>query len=177
MSARDFRHEMNDLLDVKVPDSEYVPAVIAAELVDYLREHDAALLRGWLDAMAVSLLTDVIGLRARAVRARAQRHASSAAFAEAARKFESSRDVDVLSVFRVTCVVSEDNLRRAVGDMTRADHLFVAERHDTSARTAQMEAAFHRAIAKRLKGNQRTADVMDEDTYLRLRESITSRAA
>ena len=173
--TRDYRADMNDLLDVKTPESEYVPAVVAAELVDYLREHDTDLLRGWLDSMAVSLLTDVIGLRARATRARAQRHASASAFADAARKFETSRDAEVLSVFRVTCVVSEDNLRRAIGDMTRADHLFVAERHDTSARTAQMEAAFHRAIAKRLKGNQRTADVMDEDTYLRLRESITNR--
>jgi hypothetical protein len=173
MTARDYRADMNALLDIKVPDSEFVPAIVAAELTDWLRDNDPDLLRGWLDSMAVVLLTDVIGMRARSSRARAQRAAAPGAFAKAAAKFESSGDAEHLSVFRTTCVVSEDNLRRAIGDMTNADHLFVADRYELSARSAQMDAAFHRAVAKRLTGGKRTSDVMDEETYLRLRESIT----
>ena len=174
-TSRDYRQAMNDLLALKTPDSEYVPAVVAAELVDYLTEHDPDLLDGWLREMATALLTDVIGVKARAARARSQRHASASAFAEAAARFDATGDAEPLSVFRVTCVVSEDNLRRAIGDMTRDDHLYVAESYASSAATAAMEAAFHKAIAKRLTGGKRTSDVMDEATYLRIRESITRR--
>jgi hypothetical protein len=175
--SRDYRGEMNDLLAVKVPEADYIAGVVAAELVAWLDANDPDLLVGWLREMAPSLLTDVIGLRARGLRARAQRHASASAFAEAAARFESTNDAECLSVFRVTCVVSEDNLRRAVGDMTRDDHLFVASTYDRTAATAQMEAAFHRAVAKRLTKGQRTSDAMDEDTYLRLRDSIARKPA
>lgn len=177
MSTRDYRAGMNAVLDVKVPDTNFVNAVVAAEIVDWLRDNDPDLLRGWLDLMAVVILTDTLGTRERSRRARATRDRPLEAFASAARSFEATGDAEPLSVFSTTCVVSDENLRRAVGDMTRTDHLYVADRYELTAKSARMDAAFHRAVAKRLGADERTSDVMDEATYLRLRESITRRPA
>jgi hypothetical protein len=60
--------------------------------------------------------------------------------------------------------------------MTAADCVYVASGYEASARRARMEAAFHRAVAKKVGPLGRVQDVMDEGTYLRLYQSITGNA-
>lgn len=168
---KDPNEAMNEALNAALGSGEdLVAAVEAGRLVAHLRATDPDLLRDWLWCNAEQFVADALGSRIRSRRARMRRVGAAAAFAEAA----SSGSVAALAPFRVRHVVDEDNTQREVGSMTGNDHLFVAQTYDLEARTSQMLAAFHRAVAKRV-GDQTTREVMDEDTYLRLYSSIVAR--
>lgn len=80
------------------------------------------------------------------------------------------------SMFTRYFTVSEDNTRKPVARMTGRDHLFVAGRYDDDARISRSQAAFHKAVAKKTGPDGVTGDVMDEETYARLYNSITREA-
>lgn len=170
MVDRDYRADMDEVLRLKVPASNFIPAVTAAEVVAWLRANDPDLLAGWLDVVAVPIITERISRHLRAERSRAGASARARAFSEAADMFETSGD---RSVFDTLHPVNDSNLRKRVRDMTRNDHLYVADQYQMTEHTARLEAAFHRAIAKQIPPGSTTEDVMDEITYLRLHESIT----
>lgn len=169
---RDFIGEMDELIDAATQGSDWVPAVVASKLAASV---DRDLLDGWLHEMAESVLTAVITRRERGKRAVARSRAGSRAFADARDALENG-DADVLSSFAVTFAVDDDNTRRRVADMTGADHLYVAADYSKDAKKLQMEAAFHKAVAKKV-GTKRTADVFTEATYDEMYRSLTGRAA
>ena len=78
---------------------------------------------------------------------------------------------EALSNFRTTYVIDEYNTRRRVKDMTGADHHFVADNYAQQGRYSLMLSDFHRAVAKQV-GGQRTEDVLTEDDYARLFNSL-----
>lgn len=81
-----------------------------------------------------------------------------------------------MSVFADTFVVSEDLTRKRFGDMVRADCLFVAAQYESTSNAALMEAAFHRAVAKKLTGGRTVSDVFDESTISQLRNRFPEAA-
>lgn len=169
---RDYIAEMDAQIDAATQGSDWVPAIVAAKLVVSV---DPDLLDGWLHAIAEHALTDVITKRERSQRATARTRAGSKAFAEARDALENG-DQAALSMFAVTFAVDEDNTRRRVADMTGKDHLFVAADYERDAKPLLMEAAFHKAVAKKV-GSKRTADVFSEAKYDELYRSITGKAA
>lgn len=169
--ARDYRADFQAFVDQRMPSGDFVLPVLAADLVTEMRKTDPALLRGWLDANATQFVTQVLGDRARSERGRRAVDAPRSAFAEAADRF-SDGDSDALKPFDLHFVIGDDMTRRRLGDMTRADHLFVANEHTKRSNAALFEAAFHKAVAKRIPAGKTTQDVMDEQEYLRLRSSI-----
>lgn len=169
--ARDYRADFQAFVDQRMPSGDYVLPVFAAELVAELRKAEPALLRGWLDANAAQFVTQVLGDQARSERGRRASDAPRSAFADAADRFAGG-DEDALKAFDLHFVVSDDMLRRRLGDMTKADHLFVAGEHVKRSNAALFEAAFHKAVAKRIPDGKTTQDVLTEDEYLRLRSSI-----
>lgn len=172
---RDYLNDMNDLLDTKVPDSNYIPSLVSAEIVEWLRDNDPDLLHGWLNEIAVVVMTDVIGTRDRSDRARRRHHASAVAFSAAAGSFSTTGDPTVFSPFRQKFTVNDANLRRSVADMTSDDHKFVAAKYASSSKIADLESKFHAAIAKKIGPGQTTSDVMDESTYQTMYNSIHGR--
>lgn len=149
---------------------DLVASIEAARIVRRMREDDPGLLRDWLWCNAEQFVADALGSRIRSRRARMRRVGAAEAFAKAA----SSGDPTALAPFRVRHVVDEDNTQREVASMTGTDHLFVAQTYDLEARTSQMLAAFHRAVAKRVGADRTTQEVMDESTYMRLYDSIVN---
>jgi len=69
--------------------------------------------------------------------------------------------------------VDPEHLRKRAGDMTGADHRFVADSYQASGNYALLRAAFHNAVAKKV-GTRKTSDVIDADTYETMYQSITS---
>lgn len=126
-----------------------VAAKVNAEIPDVVSE--------WLDANRITLLAIEIGHRFRTRRQSAESR-KRAAFADAAEAGE-------LAVFLEYAVVDADGTRKRIGDMTGADHRFVAGEYQASSEWDALMAAFHRAIAKRV-GPKRTADVLSERQYL-----------
>lgn len=175
MSDRNYLADMNAAIEDAVPDGDYTAPVVAAELVAHLRETDPELLAGWLDLRADVVVADVIARRSNSKRQTARALRPRRAFAEAARSFESDGEAVVLRPFAFEYVVDAANTRRAVGSMTAADCLFVAGRYEDTARTAKLEASFHRAVAKKI-GLRTVGDVFTEEQYLSMYQSITGRS-
>lgn len=169
--SRDFRAEFQAFVDERMPSGDYALPVLSVELVSELRETDPSLLAGWLDANAEQFVTQVLGDQDRSRRARRASDAPRSAFSEAAKR-HAAGDAEAMGAFDLRFIVSEDNLRRRLGEMTKADHLFVAGEHVKRSNAALFEAAFHRAVAKRIPAGKTTQDVLTEDQYLRLRSSI-----
>jgi len=138
---------------------------IAAEFArDYPRE--------WAEYVAAEsqrLIYDALRRSMDSRKQRARKHALPIAFGTAAE----SGDEDQLGLFKLwRCRVNDDNVQRPIGDMTGADHRYVAATYEASAQESQMLAAFHRALAKKC-GSRTTSEVMDEAQFSRMYESIT----
>jgi len=150
---RDYAAEMLAAIDEAIPDGDFVAPVLAGKLAAKLAEVDADLLDGWLHHNAVHFLTMAIAGRTRSVRAVARRAAGAHAFAEAA---ESGGH------FATYYRVDDANTRRRFADLTRSDLLYVAGDYTASAKADLMLAAYYKAVAKRLRGPQRVAEVLTE---------------
>lgn len=181
---RDYVAEMDERIAEATKGSGWVAAVVAQKLHASLLESDPDLLDGWLNAMAVQMLRRVIGLRTHAERAAAKRGARVREFSEAADDFEAADDAEekdaaagrLLGMFAMPYVIDADGTQKRAADMTGPDHLFVAGDKEKTAKTARMEAAFHRAVAKKV-GKKRTADVIPLDQYEAMYLSIVRDAA
>lgn len=172
---RDFLADMNAALDGAVPAGDYVAPVVAAELVERLRTDDPELLAGWLNLRAPSILADVIARRSNSRRQSARTAAPRRAFRAAAESFAVTGEPSALSPFTIEHVVDDANTRRSVARMTAADCRFVAARYDSTARQAKLEAAFHRAVARKV-GRRTVGEVFSERQYLEMYISVTGRA-
>lgn len=173
--SRDYLADMNEAIENAIPDGDYTAPLVAADLVDRLRAEDPDLLTGWLELKAAVFLADAVARRSNSKRQLARVGAPRRAFAEAARSFGSDGDAVVLRPFAAEYVVDEENTRRAVAQMTGADHLFVAARYEDTEKRAKLEKSFHRAVAKKV-GNKLTTEVFSEDQYLTMYRSVTGRS-
>ncbi|MEV6737944.1 hypothetical protein AB0N14_13815 [Streptomyces sp. NPDC051104] len=172
VTDRDYIAEMRQAVEDAIPAGDYVASVVAAELVDRLREEDPELLSGWLHLKAPVILADVVARQSNSKRQAARIAAPRRAFAEAARSFSTDGDVRALSPFAAEYVVDEANTRRTVAHMTADDCRFVASRYEEAARISKLEAAFHRAVAKKI-GGQVIGEVFTEEQYLEMYRSVT----
>lgn len=173
--SRDYIAEMADAITEATNSGDFVAPVVAEKLHARLLETDPDLLTGWLHASAVHLLTRAIGDRDRRERTAARTRGGARRFKEASDASEAGDD-DAMSMFAtVRYVVDDGETRRALGDMTGTDHLFVADGYEQSAAKARMLAAFHKAVAKRV-GKRKTSDVFSEAEYRKLYDSLTGRS-
>lgn len=171
VTDRDFIADMAQAVEAAIPAGDYVASVVAADLVERLRVEDPELLAGWLDLKAAVILADVVARRSNSRRQAARIGAPRKAFAEAARSFGDG-DVTALRPFAAEYVVDEDNTRRTVANMTADDCRFVATKYEDAARISKLEAAFHRAVAKKIGGSL-VGEVFTEAQYLEMYRSVT----
>lgn len=171
VTDRDYIAEMSQAVEAAIPAGDYVASVVAADLVERLREQDPELLASWLDLKAAVILADVVARRSNSRRQSARIGAPRRAFAEAARSFTGG-DAEALHPFAAEYVVDEDNTRRAVANMTANDCRFVAAKYEDAARISKLEAAFHRAVGKKI-GTRLVGEVFTEAQYLDMYRSVT----
>jgi hypothetical protein len=147
---------------------DFIPAIEAARLVDQMAAEHPAALDEWMRAHAVQHAAAELTALLRSERATTRRHATTRAFSEAV----ASGDPEALSVFREVHVIDNKATRRSVGDMTGADHRYVAGQYAHTGRRALTLEAFHLAVAKKV-GTRRTAEVFSEATYVDMLRSLT----
>jgi hypothetical protein len=171
MPNRDHLRDMTKAIDTFMPEDDYVASDLSAQLVAHLQDSDPALLTGWLNDCATILLAHEISSRRRYRVRAAVKQLPKDVFADAVAAHEAG-DSTTLSIFAEHLVVNEKRISRAIGSMNRDDHKWVADSHRSRSKTALLKAAFHDAVAARIPEGQTTADVMNEETYRRLYDSI-----
>lgn len=164
--AEEFNLKMAARMDAVVsgqPDLEIYEVVEA--LYEELQQSDPELLHGWLQANALQFLSETIRQRFHSDRSR-HRNARRKAFGDAA---DSGTLADY---FEQRFVVNEKNTWRRLGDMTGADHRYVAGQHECTAKRAALLAKFHLAVARKV-GTRRTEEVFSAEKLAKLEQSIT----
>ena len=164
-AVRDYVAEMSDVIRAEV-DGSTDPAPITAErIVSRLRTTDRDLLTGWLDAVAVAVVAEQVRHHDGAVRSHARAVAGRDEFSRAAAAGDVSGFLDA------RFVVDEDRHRMPLRDLTREHLLFVAKGYDATAKSARMEAAFFRAVAKKV-GTSTVGEVFTEAQISEMHRSI-----
>lgn len=174
VTERDYLAEMDKHIDAATEGSGWVAAVVAGKLYARIAVDDPDLLDGWLHILGPDTLRRVIHERSSAARMRERGRARKGEFADAARNYETGEDSNGLKLagmFALLHVVSAEDVRKRAGEMTGADHEFVARSYQKRGQRALMQAAFHRAVAEKI-GTRRTDEVMDLGDYERLYRSI-----
>lgn len=134
----------------------HLDAVAASFCAKMELEHPAEF-TAWLHERAPIFVRREMGRLEHAKRTTARVRAKARAFGEAI------DGGDVQDYFLSTAyIVDEQNTRRRMGDMTGADHRFVASQYEVTGKEALMMAAFHKALAKKI-GSRKTSEVYTEE--------------
>lgn len=141
----------------------------ADKFLVWIRAEHPEVLATWLDETAHRFVARALGDMLRSSRGRSMRALSIERFRDRVKAYEAG-DIEA-DVFAQSFVVDERSTRRSLGQMTGKDHQFVSRSYGMTAKTANLLAHFHEALAKRL-GDRRTEDVFTRDQYLALYESI-----
>ncbi len=169
--SREYAAEMRALIDSETSHGPYVSRQIAREIVEKLEANDPELLTGWLMAHAERLIWAAINERDRSTRSKSRATGSRSAFAAASGEYEAG-DSTALGHWLGCRFVVEDGSRRVLADLTKADLLFVAESYEDRARQNSFEAAFFKALAKKVRTGT-VADHFTEDKLAELRASLS----
>lgn len=160
-----------EVLEEVTPEGDFTHAAVAEKAFAFLAEQEPETLAEWLEGVGLRELREASRRRSMSLRARARRQAGPAAFAAASARFENGDTDALVPMLEVDFCVDDDGTRRRVADMRGEDHAFVAACYQFSSQREAMEAAFHTAVARKV-GKQRTADVLNEEQYRSLYQSI-----
>lgn len=162
LHKRDFAADMRKYIDAgRSGNGSYNAATLAQEIAAKLLKEDRELLYGWLEAHAVSTIRAAITATDAATRSYARRNQQASVFADAVRKAEEGDDKPLrLGFLQAVYVVNGNDDRKALKDMVAADLRFVAGTYEQRAEGALLEAAFLRAVAKKI-GKGRVADTFN----------------
>ena len=168
---RDYAADMRAVIDAETSGAPYISRVIAAQIVDKLTVNDPDLLDGWLHGQAETLIWQAINDRDRSTRSHARTAASRSVFARAAEAHAAGDSVPLCGFLDVPYVV-EDGSRRRLADLNAHDLTFVADGYAAAARSSTLNAAFLRALARKV-GDGRVADHFDDEHLAALWCSIS----
>lgn len=169
MSERDFAAEMRAVVDAETSHGAYVARAAARDVVEKLTINDPELLNGWLHEQAEKLIWQLINDRDRSRRGAARTQGRSV-FAEL---IEASKDGDTSGLGRYLQApyVIEDGSRKPLAELMKDDLIYVADQYEHRAKSNAFEAAFIRAIARKV-GKGTVADHFTESKLMELRESL-----
>lgn len=147
--SRDYAAEMRAVIDAEATGT-YVPAIVASHIAEKLRETDAGLLAGWLDAQAETFIRQAINNRDNSQRTAARHSRPRSVFAEDADAAEGG-EPERLQGWLSTRFTVEDGSRKPLAQLGHDELLFVADAYESRAKENRLTAAFTKAIARKVK--------------------------
>lgn len=162
-----------EIINHHIPDGDFNASEVAEKAYNYLLEQHPELDQQWKDEMGFTFFRQTVTSILRSRRLHERRRMKAGAFREDLHR-AGMGNIEPLKNFSVTYVIDEGNTRRKLADMTGDDHRFVASSYEYQGNNALLLAEFHKAVAKRV-GRSRTEDVMTEEEYARLYNSIVQR--
>lgn len=151
---------MNELLDAMLPADDFVPAIEARRIYEYLMDQDSGdfeLLNDFLTAMAESLLTKLIGERRRSIRNSYLRGEPARRFGAAAH----SGNPAALNPYLSISYVVDGGVQKSLGSLTANDLRFVSDRYEKNGNRELVLAEFHRQLAVKVEAVGPDAIVRD----------------
>ena len=170
--SRDYVTEMRAVIDAEATGT-YVPGIVAAHIVDKLRETDPDLLAGWLDAQAETFIRQAINNRDNSQRTAARYSRPRSVFAEDAAAAEAG-EPERLAGWLSTRFTVEDGSRKPLADMAKDDLLFASDAYTARANENRLTAAFLKAISRKVKTGV-VADHYTDDQLSAMWDSLTGR--
>ena len=154
---------ISGLINETLEGGDFIPAEEARRIDEIMQREYPQEHADFLASQSHRLYHEVIHGAYASRRQHARSHSGAKRFSQIV-----SEGIEGLSVFQTwRCRVSDDNVQRALGDMTGADHEFVADNYQRSSERSKMYESLHRAIAKKI-GDQRTSEVISEQEFLQI---------
>jgi hypothetical protein len=163
---RDLARDIRAIVDQEIDRSgdTYIAAVVAGRVVAKLRDEDPELLTKFLDQHAVPIITRMVADISRAQKTYARNNSNRKLFSEAADRQERGEPRAVAAWLDTLYVVTIDQQRKRLRDMDKDDLEFAINDYTERARVNALQAAFLRALAKRI--GARTVGEMYSDEEL-----------
>lgn len=160
---RDFNSEIRALIDEYTGgDEPYNAATLSSKLCAELRRDDPTLLAGWLDRQAESLMRTTISKIDASDRGHARAVSGRRSFAAAFSDHDSGDPEAMTRWLDTRFTVGEEHSRKPLWSMTKVDCTIAADTYTDRARRNELQAAFLRAVAKRVRSSQTVGDVFSE---------------
>lgn len=160
--SRDVFARMDAAMDV-ASDCEDPVSVVAARLVDHLRQTEPDLLQEWLTLTATATVRAAIVRRDAGRRARLRKTMPASVFAKAA------QDGELQDWLAVRYTADAAGARKQLGQMTRRDLEFVITQLRTTQDRLEAEARFLERILSKLGDSDTVAAVLTSDQVASLR--------
>lgn len=159
---------------IRALDRPYVLFEEMSALAAYMRSKDEALWLTWLDESAARLLTRYVGPNAAptdALRGRSTPTSARSVFSQATKAHERGNP-EPLGLLAISYVIDERGTRAALKALTYDDLKLAINGYDRRAKANAMEAAYLRAVQKRLPvdNSQTVGDVLTNDELNVLRD-------
>ena len=153
-------------------DRPYIAGEEAPKFRAWLSERHPEVLEAWRVERELVDITRAIGEHDRRHRHRSRRRA----FAEAVEAADAG-DVTAMSTWRDEAyVVSEENIRVRVPDMTKEHWRYVAGTYEAEGNRALMFAAFAKAMADKVPVGMTTGEIMGQDEFDQIRRDLVPAA-
>lgn len=173
-NPRNYAADMRIHIDNALQHRGHVPdRTVAENLARTLRATDPDLLDGWLHEQAVNLLRDTIATIERSRRGHTRVVNGRHAFAAATSRAQAGDMDGIESFLGVRYIIG--GARKPLSDLTVADLEAVAGDYEAQAAENALNAAFLRAVAKKLKsrrGAVTVADLFTDEQLARMWQSM-----
>jgi hypothetical protein len=173
-NATERNHAMEEYVRAALPDGDYVPRLVADDIVATLLTEDRELLEEWLLLHAGHLVARIVQSMRAADRAR-MRNSGQATFAAAAAAFAGGDEEPLRNFLDTVYYAVEGSVTRRLGDMTADDCEHVAAKFQRAAATYDFESVFMGVLARKCRrAGLSVRDVVTHEQILSLRNSLTS---
>lgn len=175
---RDFAREMDQLLASLIDDRDsIILRELAAEALNWCREHDPELLQGWLELQAEDMLWHSLTRKQsyeRASATRVNRHAVFQAALESAEKpgGDKAEARAYLSMLDTRYACNSRREHKRYGLMTKEEVTYVANTYANLEQRSRLRRMFHQAVADELGEGQTVADVFSPTRLLGIQREL-----
>jgi hypothetical protein len=169
--ARDYTAEMRAIID-ELAVGEYIPPVLAANIVSKLRVQDPELLEGWLHSNAVQFVRNAINARDSAIRSHNRTFLGRTKFAAAAKKFEAG-DPTELYGFMAEVYSMPNGAKKQLSKLNHGELLYAAGTYAIRERQNGLKRAFLTALAEQVTDSNVVGDVFSEEQLAEMWSSIS----
>lgn len=138
-------------------DSDFIPGIVLDQFIDFMQDEHPDEYQEWLEANGRTMALEELTTLLRRERARNRAHGPARDFNDAVNSGDDRR----LDVFREVHVINDKGTRRALGDMTADDCLYVANSYDMGAKRLMAQKALFSAIYENLLAESPNGTVRD----------------